>query len=219
MIRKNFNLSDDLRRQEKKKQSSIQQRQKRQVQLERCKNTDPIRLYRRIQRIKEDDKGDKKLLERLEDDWSFIVKNSIHNEKVQPFLERIEQQHKRIEEQKSKLWGMKSVYFNPELNPLGKVPKNTGKKNLPNLTVPLKPSQKPPKDPRVQQMSISLPAGEPPKYYKFVQNTGEEHRTAIESSGSTAKMFVPTQMLKRPRDSQLSPEEEQYKRQQVSDSI
>lgn len=213
MIRKNYNLSEDLRKQEKRKQGAIQQRQKRQLQLERAQDTDPIRLYRRIQRLKDDENSDKKLA-RLEDEWDFIRKNGIHKEKLEPFLARINEKNERLEQQKSKLWGMKSVYFNPELNPLGKVPQIAQTKQLPNATIPLKSKYRHPKDPRTLSMAIPLPPGEPPKYYKLVQNIGDNHKSAIESSSTTSEMLVPTQTFKRRRKShELAPEEEEYKRQ------
>lgn len=214
MIRKNYNLTEDLRKQEKRKQGAIQKRQKHQLQLERAQNTDPIRLYRRIQRLKDDKNSDKKLVARLEDDWDFIRKNGIHKDQLEPFLARINEKNERLEQQKSKLWGMKSVYFNPELNPLGKVPRISQHKELPNATVPLKAKSSHPKDPRILSMAIPLPPGEPPKYYKLVQNIGDGHRSAIESSSTTSEMFVPIQTLKRRRKSnEFAPEEEEYKRQ------
>ncbi|EGV62782.1 hypothetical protein PSN45_000836 [Yamadazyma tenuis] len=189
MIRKNYSLAAELKKQESKKQNKIRARQKQQHSLDKLKNTDPIALYKKIQRLKENslDKQDK-YLKGLEADWQFILKNGLHKDKVEGFLKTVEKESAEREVLRNKLWGSQSVYFNPELNPLGKVP---DPQRLPpgittpigNHTLPLKPTLKKTyaPDPIIEQLNITPPEGAPPQFYKQVYNTGRHHVTSIES--------------------------------------
>lgn len=182
MIRGNWNLADEFKKNERKQVSKIQQRQKHQHKLEKLSKTDPIKLYYKIQRLEQqDDKSeqDKSYLESLKEDWSFIEKNKLHENKLKPFLQDIQKKEKEKLKQQTKLWGLKSVYFNPELNPLGKVPDINNlsfelNHPLQNLTIPLKGKQvKYEPDPLINELGIKCPSGEPPKFFKLIQNTSK----------------------------------------------
>lgn len=193
MIKGNWSLSSEIRSNERKQQQKIQSRQKHTTKIEKVKDLDPIRLHWRIKRLEEDpDKSERdlKYLKGLKEDWDFIQKNKLHQEKLVPFLEKLSQQQRQKEIENSKLWGLKSVYFNPELNPLGKVPdieKLTPKptRPLPNATTPLKHSLKfnYEKDPIIDEMNIAMPEGEAPRFYKSVQNTEKPREIKSEKKG------------------------------------
>ena len=180
MIRRNYNLAGELRKNERRLQERIRKRQKQQVKHDKLIHTDPIRLFRKIEKLeKEEGKSDREeaFLKQLRDDWNFIVKNDLHKEKVENFLSKKQAEDREREKAKRRLWGQKSIYFNPELNPLGKVPgKGLLKRirhELPNFTKPLDPSNyfKYSKDPELDHMKVAIPNGEPPRFYKSVQNT------------------------------------------------
>lgn len=202
MIRGNWSLSNDLRNQQRKKQLKIHQKQKNDHKLQKLTQIDPIRLYNKIQRLKNQqlNERDSKHLRDLQDDWSFIEKNGLHQEILQPFFAKL----KAKEIEQTKKLGSKSIYFNPELNPLGKVPKNmvNSQRMFPNYTKPLKTYQKYTKDPEIDKLNVVLPQGEPPKFYKLVQNIENDHIILIEGeeSTSTIEKFVPVNVLKRRKE-------------------
>ncbi|KAF3992347.1 hypothetical protein FT663_01184 [Candidozyma haemuli var. vulneris] len=175
MIRSNWSLQKEVRQNESKQKQKIQQRQKHQHQLEKLKSVDPIRLYFQIERL-EKEKNDEKRLKSLKDDWSFIRKHKLHADKLDGFLEQQKQKKAKIEKDQRRLWGNQSVYFNPELNPLGKVPAGEDGSSLPNLTAPLRHTTKYSPDPLIRELGIALPEGEPPKFYKSPQNTKIEKK-------------------------------------------
>lgn len=186
MIRKNYSLSAELKKQESKKQSRIQNRQKHQATLEKLSHIDPIHLYHKLERARQ---NNPKALKGLEADWEFIRKHGLHKDKVDTFLAKKQSEAQEQERIRTKLWGDKSVYFNPELNPLGKVPDSSKLPNvistLENHTMPLKRVEHYEPDPLIEQMDIKPPEGEPPKFYKRVYNTGRVYVKSIESQDST----------------------------------
>lgn len=197
MIRGNWSLANDLRNEQAKQQLKVQQRQKNKQKHEKLEKIDPRDLYNKIKRLKLQENNDSKYLKTLEEDWLFIKKNGLHS----AILQQIEEDEERIRLQESTLRGSKSIYFNPELNPLGKVPKN--------LINPSKPfrndlishhSYNYPKDPIIDSLDIQFPSGEPPKFYKQVQNV-EKNTILLESKESTVKVnsFIPSNILKRKR--------------------
>ena len=223
MIRQNYSLANELKDKERKQQSKVQQRQKRQFKIEKLSAADPIRIFRQIERLEQNnDKTERDLLylKNLKDDWEFIKKNGLHKAKVESFLIQKEQEEKAKVKDNSKLWGLKSIYFNPELNPLGKVPgENLLEKpifQLPNHTKPLKSHvhTKYAKDPLIDNLELVLPEGEPPKFYKMVQNTQRNNATSSVPSSNTMNvpnagevilssekginMLVPSALLKKP---------------------
>ncbi|KAI5955927.1 hypothetical protein KGF54_001429 [Candida jiufengensis] len=180
MIRGNWSLAQEFKQNERKQQSKIQQRQKNQFKLEKLKNTDPIKLFHKIENLKNNPsktEKDEEYLTKLQEDWSFIEKNGLHQSKVKQLLSDHEKKLKLKQKQETKLWGQESIYFNPELNPLGKVPdldnlKVKLKEPLKNLIIKnLKNVQKYEPDSLIKELNIKLPKGEPPKFYKYVQNT------------------------------------------------
>lgn len=189
MIRKNYSLADELRKQESKRQKKAQDKQKYNLRYEKLKDVKPRDLYRKIQRLKSQEtktSGEYKHLKVLEEDWNFMKKHNLHKEEVEKVEAEVEKEKKEQEIISKKLWGQKSVYFNPELNPLGKVPNAERlpfklKGSLPNETIPLKKSLKQHvvPDPLIKQYNISPPDGEPPRFYKRVYNTGRQHITTI----------------------------------------
>lgn len=204
MIRGNYSLAAEVRRNEARLQNKTQQRQKHKHQLEKLSNADPIRLYHNIERLKDEpSKATQKKLAALQADWDFIIKNKLHQEKVDSFLKRLKQDEAEKIRRDNTLWGQKSVYFNPELNPLGKVPKPTlfGEcvRPLPNETVPVKKGtfQKYSGDPDIGLLGIVLPEGPPPRFYKKVQNA-EQPEKAIEAQ-ETSAVLVPTAFLAQKR--------------------
>ena len=223
MIRQNYSLANELKDKERKQQSKVQQRQKRQFKTEKLSAADPIRIFRQIERLElNNDKTERDLLylKNLKNDWEFIKKNGLHKAKVESFLIQKEQEEKAKVKANSKLWGLKSIYFNPELNPLGKVPgENLLEKpifQLPNHTKPLKSHvhTKYAKDPLIDTLELVLPEGEPPKFYKMVQNTQRDNTTSNVPSSNTTNapsagevilssekginMLVPSALLKKP---------------------
>ena len=223
MIRQNYSLANELKATERHHQSKVQQRQKRQFKLEKLSAADPIRIFRQIERLElNNDKTERDLLylKNLKDDWEFIKKNGLHKAKVESFLIQKEQEEKAKVKANNKLWGLKSIYFNPELNPLGKVPGDNllekPRFQLPNHTKPLKSHMytKYLKDPLIDKLELVLPEGEPPKFYKMVQNTQRHNATnSIPSSSTTnvsntgevilssekgVNMLVPSILLKKP---------------------
>ncbi|CUM45434.1 uncharacterized protein AC631_02092 [Debaryomyces fabryi] len=249
MIRQNYSLANELKSKERKQQSKVQQRQKRQFKIEKLSAADPIRIFRQIERLElNQEKTDRDILylKKLKEDWEFIKENGLHKAKVESFLAQKEQEEKTKAKANSKLWGLKSIYFNPELNPLGKVP---GDKllekpiiQLPNHTKPLKSHvyTKYSKDPLIDRLEVVLPEGEPPKFYKMVQNTQRNNATSnilsssndvpnvtdvILSTEKAVNMLVPSAILKKSKkkeldhddrdddydyDNDYAPEEEEY---------
>lgn len=201
MIRKNYSLSAELRKQEGKRQSKIQNRQKHQHRLEKLSNTDPIYLYNKLERAKTNTDNNHstnvKYLEGLQSDWDFMLKHGLHKDKIESFLKDLHKQNQEKERLRTKLWGQKSVYFNPELNPLGKVPNgdnlsNSIKSPLENYILPLKPHlmKHYDPDPLIRLLGIQPPDEDPPKFYKKVYNTGRDHVKTLESDSSN-KRFKP----------------------------
>lgn len=177
MIRGNYSLAKEVRKNEQKNKQKIQSRQKHQSMLEQLSAADPIRLFFQIERLEKiadlDQHHQKKLL-KLRQDWTFIKKNKLHEEKVNTFLENRKRAQDAKEKEQRKLRGKDSVYFNPELNPLGKVPdvKNVTEDygHFPNIAKPVKSAFKYDQDPLIQKLNIKPPEGAPPKFYKKVQN-------------------------------------------------
>lgn len=174
MIRGNYSLAKEVRKNELKQRQKIQQRQKHQHQLEKLRLLDPIRLYFQIQKLQASQE-DPARLKRLQEDWKFIEKNKLHEKKLKPFLE--EQKRKQEDKRKAeaKLWGKRSVYFNPELNPLGKVPDSlklaeSPEGSIPNITLPLKLKTSYSPDPLIETWGVVLPEGPRPQFYKNVVN-------------------------------------------------
>lgn len=177
MIRGNYSLSKEVRKNEVRQKQKIQLRQKHQNQLDRLTTADPIKVYFNLQRLSNQsdlDQHQQKRLRTLKEDWAFILKQKLHHEKVTRFLEAEKEKKAARERQEKKLLGSKSVYFNPEWNPLGKVPdlSNTsfGQGKLPNLQKGKHNHVYEP-DPLIAEWNIPMPEGEPPKFYKMVQNT------------------------------------------------
>lgn len=219
MIRGNYSLAKEVRQNELKQRQKIQQRQKHQHRLQKLLLQDPIRLYFQIQKLEASQDDNYKLrLQRLKDDWKFIEKNKLHEDKLRPFLE--EQQRKQEAKRKaaSKLWGNQSVYFNPELNPLGKVPDLHNllyviDGPLPNATLPLKFRKKYEKDPLIDSLGVVMPDGPRPQFYKQVQNTSVKRNVGKEVTTSQQVLGPKSKQLKRTNldfdsDAEIHSEEE-----------
>lgn len=178
MIRGNYSLAKDVRRNEQKQKQKIQLRQKNQHKLDVLSKADPIKIYFHIQNLEKLtslDQHQQRRLKKLKEDWQFIRNNKLFAEKVDAFLEKQAKVKATKEKEERKLWGSQSVYFNPELNPYGKVPYSLvsmkdGKK-YPNLKKPVKNPHRCVPDPLIIQLHIEPPVGDPPKFYKLVQNT------------------------------------------------
>ncbi|KAI3403684.2 hypothetical protein KGF56_003502 [Candida oxycetoniae] len=180
MIRGNWSLQEEIKQNERKRQLKIQQRQKLKFKLEKLQQCDPIKLYHKIENLEKRSNLSEKetsYLKLLKEDWAFIEKNKLHEGKIKSFLKDKDQHEKSIRKRESKLWGVKSVYFNPELNPLGKVPRIECldcevQIELKNWTVPLHSKRKKyDVDPLIKELNVKVPKGEPPKFYKLIQNT------------------------------------------------
>ncbi|KAI5966358.1 uncharacterized protein KGF55_000667 [Candida pseudojiufengensis] len=180
MIRGNWSLAQEFKQNERKQQLKVQKRQKHQHKLEKLKNIDPIKLFHRIENLRNKSSktdNDIEYLSKLEEDWSFIEKNDLHSNKVKEILRDQQKKLKLKQKEETTLWGKDSIYFNPELNPLGKVPQveSLGFKlsqPLKNLKInQLKKVKKYEYDPLIEKLGVRLPDGQPPKFYKYVQNT------------------------------------------------
>lgn len=194
MIKGNWSLAAEIKKNERKQQQKVQQKQKQQHGLDKLSHVDPIRLYYRIKKLElgQLNEKDTQYLKTLQLDWEFIKKNKLHQEKLIPFLAKLEEEAKEEKLKETKLWGKKSIYFNPELNPLGKVPQSfTGAKligKLPNLTVKnlnYKAEDLPQYS--IENIDIVVPNGEPPRFYKIVQNTSSEVKAIEEDLGEAEK--------------------------------
>lgn len=76
------------------------------------------------------------------------------------------------------------------MNPLGKVPELENlpyklKDSIENLTVPLKGKQinySP--DPIIKELQIKCPPGQPPRFYKLIQNTSKKNKHNLKSNNT-----------------------------------
>ncbi|GEQ66448.1 hypothetical protein JCM33374_g111 [Metschnikowia sp. JCM 33374] len=177
MIRGNYSLAKEVRKNEQKSKQKIQSRQKHQSKIEQLSSADPIRLFfqvEKLEKIVDPDPHQQKRLSKLRQDWAFIQKNKLHNEKVSAFLENRQKVKDAREKEQRKLRGKDSVYFNPELNPLGKVPDTSNMAqdytSLPNIPKPVRSFHTYEQDPLILKLNIKPPQGSPPKFYKNVQN-------------------------------------------------
>ncbi|EMG50810.1 hypothetical protein SBY92_001591 [Candida maltosa Xu316] len=193
MIRGNWNLSDEFKKNEKRQVTKIQQRQKIQNKKEKLQHVDPVKLYFKIERLENNHQKtekDEEYLKSLKEDLEFIKNNKLASStKLHDFLQKQQKKEELKLKQESKLWKSESVYFNPELNPLGKVPsidKLNNQSNIssvPNLTISKLKKGKLKRydpDPLIQQLNIKCPSGEPPRFYKLIQNTSKPKRKAQE---------------------------------------
>ncbi|KAK6199333.1 uncharacterized protein RJT21DRAFT_45981 [Scheffersomyces amazonensis] len=218
MIRGNWSLAAELKQNERKQQQKLQQRQKDDLRTSRLRDANPIKIYHQIQRLESltniSDK-DKNHLVRLKEDWDYIIKKKLHYEKVSEFLAQVEENEKKKKINESKLWGQESIYFNPELNPLGKVPNLEGTDQLPNLVKPLKGKyySKPKRDPIIDTLKVVLPDGEPPRFYKLVQNTSKNKKLSPNSGAQVRQIegnVEDDQDSEYEQEGELAPEEEEY---------
>lgn len=190
MIRGNYSLSKEVRKNELKERLKLQQKQKNEHKTQKLTKVDPIRLYLQLQKLEAEpnlDHEQKKRLKTLNEDWQFIKKHSLHKAKVDEFLKQEKVKLEQKARAAKKLWGLASVYFNPELNPLGKVPNINNlshklSKELPNATKPIKQKVVYEQDPLIAELGIKPPSGEPPQFYKKVQNTHITKPVAEEKS-------------------------------------
>lgn len=190
-----WSLSKEVRQNEQRNKQRIQNRQKHQAKLDKLTKCDPIRLHKQLRRLRNESQlqpHQTKKLKQLEDEWQFIIKNKLHKSQVDEYLAQEAKREQEAERNRKKLWGLKSVYFNPELNPLGKVPTVEGVR-MENLTKPL-PSRKIVPDQRISDWGITLPEGVPPRFYKKPQNVDAEQaaepqakRQKIGNSGSATE--------------------------------
>lgn len=193
MIRGNYSLAKEVRKNEQRHRQKIQQRQKHNTKLESLKDADPIRLYRQLERLEKEpdlDQYKKKRLARLREDWAFIVKNGLFKEKVDLFLANQKKVKAAEEKEQRRLRGKESIYFNAELNPLGKVPKAAdGLPVYPNLAKPVHERVEYSPDPLVKELNIQPPAGMPPQFYKDVQNIDAPVLIAALASHKTKPVY------------------------------
>ncbi|WPK27039.1 hypothetical protein PUMCH_004410 [Australozyma saopauloensis] len=179
MIRGNYSLAKEVRKNEQKHKQKLQQKQKNAHLNKTLQDVNPVQLYYQIERLENStdlDHHQKKRLEKLRSDWAFIRKNKLHKEKIDELLKRIEKDKLAKEKEENRLKGKESIYFNPELNPLGMVPTMSDAVNglssrLPNASKPLKHRTVYQPDPIIAQLNIQPPNGSPPQFYKQVQNT------------------------------------------------
>lgn len=178
MIRGNYSLAKEVKKNEHKQKQKIQQRQKQAHKITSLQEANPILIYFSIQKLEKESNPDakqQKRLAKLRDDWAFIRKNNLHKDELEPFLAKQDRIKAEKLEDETKLKGKNSIYFNPELNPLGKVPyqiskDSDSKKRMPNLAKPIKNPHKYTPDPIIAQLGITPPDGQAPKFYKSVQN-------------------------------------------------
>lgn len=193
MIKGNYSLAKEVRKNELKQKQKIQQRQKDAHRTNKLLQENPILIFRQIQKLEKSfdlDTHQQKKLQKLRDDWTYILKNKLHREKLDPFLEKEETLKAAREKEQTKLRGKESIYFNPELNPLGKVPilslnESETRTTLPNLAKPLKKKHQYPIDPLISELNIRPPKGSPPRFYKNVQNVSVKKLVPSPASNSS----------------------------------
>ena len=197
MIRGNYSLANDQRKFEKLQQSKVQNRQKRAHMMAKLEKADPARIRKKIIALEQQKEllaRDKTFLASLREDWKFIRRNNLHLAQVEAVLLREKEAEQRKEEAAAKLWGKSSVYFNPELNPLGKVP--PGMKNV--VVSEIGRKSKYPTDSIIAEIGVTLPAGEPPRFYKEVQNYYSLERSSDVVQGTEKlTVLVPSQLRKK----------------------
>lgn len=184
MIRGNYSLAKEVKKNELKQKQRIQQRQKQAHRVTSLQEANPILIYYAIQKLEKESNLDvqqQKRLAKLRDDWAFIRKNKLHKDKLEPFLAKQDKLKAKQLEDESKLKGKDSIYFNPELNPLGRVPYlstegSTERQKMPNISKPIKNPHKYAPDPIIAQLGITPPQGNAPKFYKNVQNIQIENK-------------------------------------------
>lgn len=216
MIRGNYSLAKEVRKNELKQRAKLQQRQKNDHQLQKLSKIDPIRLYFQIQKLEASTlEHDQRRLKSLKDDWLFIQKQGLHKEKVNAFLELEKKKQQEKEKAARKLWGRESVYFNAELNPFGKVPDVTKLpyklEQLPNIKKPTR-FVKYERDPIIEELGIQVPEGAPPRYYKKPLNTKMPAKaTSVNSehkSAKSSKTSVKNSVLDSDSDAEVYSEDE-----------
>lgn len=158
-----MSLAKELRRSEQRQKARVRSRQREEYLTKKLARADPARVYASYM------EADPKKAAALLEEWLF-VKKRIPKERAKAIVERYDAAVARVKEADTKLWGAKLVYYNPELNPLGKVPQLNGER-LQNVTLPLKQPTTYDTDPIIEQLQITLPDGEPPRFYKQVYNT------------------------------------------------
>lgn len=107
MIRGNWSLADEFKKNEKKQITKIQQRQRDNHKLEKLKAIDPIHLYYKIDRLDQTpnkSEKDNSYLNKLKEDWDFIIKHNLHSSKLKPFLENQQKKQQQKLRQQTKLW-------------------------------------------------------------------------------------------------------------------
>lgn len=184
MIRGNYSLAKDVRKSELKQKQKLQQRQKNAHKTNTLLEANPILIYFSIQKLEKSsdlNPHQQKRLAKLRDDWAFIRKNNLHKEKLGPFLEKQDKERVLREAKQNKLKGKESIYFNPELNPLGRVPMD-GMTRLPNLSIPIKKPYTYQPDPIIAQLRIKTPEGQAPRFYKHVQNISFEKASGLSAT-------------------------------------
>jgi hypothetical protein len=197
MIRKNYSLAQERRSLERLQQARVQKRQKHahlQAKLERA---DPHKMHAQIRSLeRRASEGplaprDQQFLQRLREEWQFMVANGLHAAAVSEIEERLRAAEARRQRDAAKLWGRQLVYFNPELNPLGKVPPG-----MPNVRTSDrgKLGARYPDDAELEALGVALPAGPPPRFYKLVQNA--QQSASVEGKAQGLAM-VPATLRKR----------------------
>lgn len=190
MIRGNYSLAKDIRKNELRQKQRLQQRQRTAHRTSVLRDADPKQIYFQIQKLEktpERDPRQQKRLDKLREDWAFIRKNKLHQDTLEPFLAGIEQERVRDEKEARRLRGKDSVYFNPELNPLGKVPWGVygnvaERRPFPNVAKPLARKHSYLVDPLIGQLGIQPPKLLPVRFYKEVQNVKGEPK--VQSEGA-----------------------------------
>lgn len=169
-----YSLTKELRQNEARNRSRIQNHQKHQARVAKLTQGNPVQHYRRMERLKKEtlDGHGKKKLQQLTEDWQFMLKHKIHHEQIQELLASEKQKAEAAHKQRTKLHGRQLVYFNAELNPLGKVPEVEGQP-MPNITIGPKRHRdnKPNPDARIHQWGITPPPGPRPQFYRKPVNT------------------------------------------------
>lgn len=120
-----------------------------------------------------------------------MVAHGLHAAAVSEIEERLREAEARRQRDAAKLWGRQLVYFNPELNPLGKVPAG-----MPNVRTSdrHKLGAKYPDDAELEALGVALPAGPPPRFYRLVQNA--QQSATVEGKAQGLAM-VPATLRKR----------------------
>ncbi|ODQ82201.1 hypothetical protein BABINDRAFT_158847 [Babjeviella inositovora NRRL Y-12698] len=217
------NLETKKKEQQKHKKRLVQARKETLQELNIHGFLNLLRRLRQENGLEETEQGDRRSLRRLEKaelDLKFMIQNGLFKEEIEAFVKKNDNsvKEKMVKDTDSKLLGSNSIYYNPELNPLGQIPTLADSRLFklthvpPNLSAPLSTNhfrfKKYEIDADILANPIPMPedSSNPPRFYKidarYLDNV-DGAATQVEYIGSEVvnadkvKRFVPASMRKK----------------------